>query len=269
MVDYSCKEYPLSVQAELLSLHRSGLYYKPVVPSEQDCQLRRLIDQIYMQHPEFGHRRIAACLNHWYQIPVDRRTVLRHMQDMGIQAIYPRQNTSKANPENKVYPYLLKNIEIDHPNHVWSIDITYIPLRKSWMYLVAILDWYSRYVVDWMLDDTLDIHFVLATCKRALKEAYPEIMNSDQGSHFTSPKYISLFLESGSRISMDHRGRAFDNIFIERLWRSLKYENIYQRDYGSPREAHRGITEYFQFYNTQRPHQSLDYLVPAQLYFNK
>lgn len=269
MVDYSCPEYPVSVQADLLSLNRSGLYYKPAVPSEQNCQLRRLIDHIYMQHPEFGHRRIAACLNQWYRIPVDRRTVLHHMQDMGIQAIYPRQNTSRANPENKVYPYLIKNLEIDHPNHVWSIDITYIPLKKSWMYLVAILDWYSRYVVDWMLDDTMDIYFVLEICRRALKTAHPEIMNSDQGSHFTSPKYTSLFLECGSRISMDHRGRAYDNIFIERLWRSLKYENIYPKDYETPREVRSGIAEYFQFYNNRRPHQSLDYLVPAQLYFQK
>ena len=188
------------------------------------------------------------------------------MQAMGIQAVYPRQNTSKANPANKVYPYLLNGIQAAFPDHVWSIDITYIPIQKSWLYLTAIIDWYSRYVLAWEIDDTLEIKFVLDTCKKALDGSVPEIMNSDQGSHFTSPRYTELFLQAGSKISMDHRGRAYDNIFIERFWRSLKYEDIYLKDYRYPREAQKGIREYMEFYNNERPHQSLGYKTPSQIY---
>lgn len=207
----------------MLSLNRTFLYYKPHPSSEWDLQLDRLIDITYTKHPEFGYRRITAWLDSYYGFHVDKKTVLSRMQAMGIQAVYPRQNTSKANPANKVYPYLLNGIQAAFPDHIWSIDITYIPIQKSWLYLTAIIDWYSRYVLAWEIDDTLEIEFVLDTCKKALGGSAPEIMNSDQGSHFTSPKYTKLFLEAGSKISMDHRGRAYDNIFIERFWRSLKY----------------------------------------------
>ena len=189
------------------------------------------------------------------------------MREMGIQAIYPRQDTSRPNSENPVYPYLLKGLEITHPNQVWSIDITYIPIRSSWLYLAAIIDWHSRYVVSWAIDDTLEIDFVLEACHEALIRVVPEIMNSDQGSHFTSPKYTELFLKAGSRISMDHRGRAYDNIFVERLWRSVKYENVYLREYATPREARIGINEYLRFYNEERPHQSLEYRTPKEVYY--
>ena len=190
------------------------------------------------------------------------------MRQMGIQAVYPRQNTSRPNPANKVYPYLLKGLAITGPNHVWSIDITYIPIRRSWLYLTAILDWHSRYVVAWMVDDTLEIDFVLAACQNALTVARPVIMNSDQGSHFTSPRYTELFLEAGSRLSMDHRGRAFDNIFIERLWRTIKYEDVYLRSYDTPRDARAGIGRYLSYYNNERLHQSLAYRTPAEVYRN-
>jgi putative transposase len=188
------------------------------------------------------------------------------MHEMGIQAVYPRQNTSKPGPTGKIYPYLLSGLDIAAPDHVWSIDITYIPIRRSWLYLTAILDWYSRYVVAWMIDDTLEIDFVLEACRAALRKSAPVIMNSDQGSHFTSPKYTGLFIDAGSKISMDHRGRAYDNIFIERLWRTVKYEDVYLREYETPREARAGIGRYLGYYNNERPHQSLGYRTPAQVY---
>lgn len=226
------------------------------------------IDKLYTTHPEFGYRRICAWLNKYNGVHINHKAVLRHMREMGIQAVYPRQNTSNPNPANPIYPYLLKGLNINHPNHVWSIDITYIPIRSSWLYLVAIIDWYSRYVIGWMLDDTLDIGFVLETSSNALKIATPEIMNSDQGSHFTSPKYTDIFKAVGTKISMDHQGRAYDNIFIERLWRTIKYENIYPQEYGNPREARIGINKYMDYYNHERLHQSLEYCTPEEVYFN-
>lgn len=213
-------------------------------------KINRFIDEIYTAYPFFGYRRITVWLAGHYGIELDPK----HMQEMGIRAIYPR-------------PSLLKDVEILRPNQVWSVDITYIPIRSSFLYLTAIIDWYSRYVISWEIDDTLDIGFVLETCKNALSESSPEIMNSDQGSHFTSPKYTDLFLNKGCKISMDHCGRAYDNIFIERLWRSVKYENIYPNEYDTPREAHTGIKDYFKFYNEKRPHQSLNYLTPAEVHF--
>lgn len=267
MVDFNDPVFSISIQAEMLSLNRTSLYYKPRPSSEWDLQLNRLIDITYTKHPELGYRRITAWLDSYYGFHVDKKTVLSRMQEMGIQAVYPRQNTSKANPANKVYPYLLNGIKPAFPDHIWSIDITYIPIQKSWLYLTAIIDWYSRYVLAWEIADTLEIKFVLDTCKKALGGSVPEIMNSDQGSHFTSPRYTELFLEAGSKISMDHRGRAYDNIFIERFWRSLKYEDIYLKDYSYPREARKGIREYMEFYNNERPHQSLGYKTPSQIYY--
>jgi len=222
-------------------------------------KINRFIDEIYTAYPFFGYRRITVWLAGHYGISLDPKTVLKHMQEMGIRAIYPRPSFRKSDKENKIYPYLLKDVEILRPNQVWSIDITYIPIRSSFLYLTAIIDWYSRYVISWEIDDTLDIGFVLETCQKALSEAVPEIMNSDQGSHFTSSKYTDLFLDKGCKISMDHCGRAYDNIFIERLWRSVKYENIYPNEYDTPREARTGINDYFKFYNEKRPHQRLSY----------
>lgn len=268
MVEPNLDGIPISVQADLLGINRTSLYYKPHEPSRDDLATKAAIDRIYTKHPEFGYRRITVWLQKYEGMVINRKATLRHMREMGIQAVYPRQNTSKANLANKVYPYLLKGLSIDKPDHVWSIDITYIPIRRSWLYLVAILDWYSRYVIEWMIDDTLDIGFVLETCKNALKRRSPIIMNSDQGSHFTSPKYTGLFLEAGTKVSMDHRGRAYDNIFIERLWRSVKYENVYPNSYDTPRDARIGIGQYLTFYNNERPHQSLRYRTPLEVYLN-
>lgn len=267
LVDFSHRQISVARQAELLSVNRSTLYYKPVSSPQETLKLNRLIDKIYIQYPMFGYRRITAWLARDYGIFLNPKTVLKHMREMGIEAVYPRPNLSKSDKLNPIYPYLLNDVEIVQPNQVWSIDITYIPIRSSFLYLTAIIDWYSRYVISWEIDDTLEIDFVIETCKKALITGVPQIMNSDQGSHFTSPKYTSLFLERGSQISMDHRGRAFDNIFIERLWRSLKYENVYPNEYLSPREARIGINDYFKFYNNARPHQSLDYHTPQEVHF--
>jgi len=186
---------------------------------------------------------------------------------MGIAGIAPGPNLSKHNQEHKVYPYLLRGIRIEQPNQVWGIDITYIRLIGGWMYLVAILDWFSRYVVAWELDQTLEMPFVLQAVDRALAENKPVIWNSDQGSHFTSPQYTQRLLAAEVRISMDGRGRAVDNIFTERLWRSVKYEEVYLKEYNSPRQARQGIDRYLTFYNYERPHQSLDYCTPAEVHF--
>jgi putative transposase len=269
MADTAVREIPLSAQAELLGVSRTGLYYQPKAPDTTDLAIKAAIDRTYTKHPEFGYRRITIWLKKHEGMTVNHKATLRHMREMGIQAVYPRQNTSKPNPANQVYPYLLKGFPIVSPDQVWSIDITYVPIRRSWLYLTAILDWYSRYVVAWMIGDTLEIDFVLETCETALKTAVPDIMNSDQGSHFTSPKYTELFLNAGSRISMDHRGRAFDNIFIERLWRTVKYEDVYLRDYETPREARAGIGRYLHYYNTERPHQSLGYRTPLEVHLGK
>ena len=199
--------------------------------------------------------------------PLARNTIRRSMQEMGITAVYPGPNLSKRHPDHRVYPYLLRHLTAAYPNHVWGVDITYVRLRGSWLYLVAILDWFSRYVVSWVLDDTLEIGFVLEAVEQALRLATPMICNSDQGSHFTSPQYTRQLEAAGVQISMDGRGRALDNIFTERFWRSLKYEEVYLHDYSSLREARQGITRYIGFYNYERPHQALEYRTPATLYF--
>lgn len=266
LVDMNAPILPISVQADLLGLNRSGLYYKPVPPSEEDLRIKLVIDKIYTRFPTYGYRRICWYLNEKEHLLINHKAVLQHMREMGIQAIYPRQNTSKPEPANKIYPYLLKGLKIDHPDHVWSIDITYIPIKNDWLYLVAIIDWYSRYVLDWQLSDTMEIDFVLDTSHKALKISTPEIMNSDQGSHFTSPKYTQIFLDAGVRISMDHRGRAYDNIFIERLWRTVKYEDVYPNAYETPREARIGINRFMKYYNHERPHSRLQYRTPEEVY---
>lgn len=263
------RDLSVTKQAELLELNRTGLYYKPATLSEDDLIIKLHIDKIYTAHPEYGYRRICWWLNNKEHILINHKAVLNHMQEMGIQAIYPRQNTSKPNPENKVYPYLLKDLTIDHPNHVWSIDITYIPVKTDWLYLVAIIDWFSRYVLNWQLSDSMEIEFVLDASRKALEISTPEIMNSDQGSHFTSPKYTKLFLDAGSRISMDHRGRAYDNIFVERLWRTVKYEDVYAHAYETPREARIGINSFLTYYNHERPHSSLKYRTPEEVYWSR
>ena len=227
--------------------------------------LKHRIDELYTAHPFYGSRKITVVLAEEGE-PINRKRVQRYMREMGIAGIAPGPNLSKRAAQQHIYPYLLRNVTAATPNHVWGCDITYVRLRSGWLYLVAILDWYSRYVVSWALDDTLELPFVLDAVGQALTIATPQIWNTDQGSQFTSPQLTTIITEAGAQISMDGKGRAFDNIFTERFWRSLKYEEIYLSDYGNPREARQGIAQYIQFYNTERPHQALADRRPVQLY---
>ncbi len=268
LIEWEQRELPISMQAQLLGLNRSGLYYQPVPPSAHEVALKHRIDEIYTAHPYYGYRRIAAQL-HREDLEVNEKTVARYMQEMGLAAIYPGPNLSKRAQQAAIFPYLLANLAANAPNHIWGIDITYIRLRAGWMYLVAILDWYSRYVVSWELDQTMQLGFVLEAMQRALSQARPQICNSDQGSQFTSSQYTQLLLAHDVRISMDSKGRALDNIFTERLWRTVKYEEVYLKEYTSPREAREGLSAYLRFYNEERLHQALDYGTPAEVYFGK
>ncbi len=234
-------------------------------PSPEELHVKRRIDEVYTARPFYGSRKITAVLRD--EMVINRKTVQRHMREMGLAGICPGPNTSQRNAEHRVFPYLLRQVTASHPNHIWGIDITYIRLLAGWLYLVAVLDWYSRYVIAWELSDTLALPFVLACAQRALAQATPQIWNSDQGSHFTSPSYIDLLLSASVQISMDGRGRARDNIFTERLWRTVKYEEVYLTEYATPRQARHALGRYFQFYDHQRPHQALAYQTPAAVYF--
>jgi putative transposase len=267
LVERGCLELPLVVQADLLGLSRSSLYYEPMPPSAEEVALKHRIDVIYTKYPFFGSRRITAVLGR-EGVLVNRKAIQRHMREMCIAGICPGPNLSKRNSEHRIYPYLLNGLNAAYPNHIWGIDITYIRMRGGWMYLVAVLDWFSRHIVAWELDQTLEIDFVLETVERALSTATPEIWNSDQGSHFTSPRYTDRLLARDVRISMDGKNRALDNIFTERLWRTVKYENVYLSDYGTPRAARQGLTDYLEFYDLDRPHQALGYRTPAEVYFD-
>ncbi len=265
LVERESSELPLTQQAELLSVSRSSLYYHPREPSAEEIAIKHRIDELYTQHPFYGSRKMEAQLRREGVI-INRKTVQRHMREMGIVAVSPGPNLSRRQHKEHVFPYLLRNLTIRAPNHVWGIDITYIRMLKGWMYLVAVLDWYSRYVISWELDHTLEIPFVLTAVQRALSTAVPVIWNSDQGSHFTSPQYLQLLRDAHIQISMDSKGRALDNIFTERLWRTVKYEEVYLHDYSSPKEARQQLSHYFEFYNHQRLHQALDYQTPAEVY---
>jgi len=266
-VEWEHRELPVRTQAELLSLNRTGLYYQPVPPSAAEVALKHRIDELYTEHPYYGYRKITAQLQR-EGLPINHKAVARHMREMGLAAVYPGPNLSKRAQQAAIFPYLLKNVTASRPNHIWGIDITYIRLRASWMYLVAILDWYSRYIVSWELDQTMQIPFVMEAMQRALEQATPQICTSDQGSQFTSSQYTQVLLSHDVRISMDSKGRAFDNIFTERLWRTIKYEEVYLKEYTSPREAREGLTDYLRFYNEGRIHQALDYRTPAEVYFS-
>ena len=264
MLEKDHPELSLKMQAELLGLSYSSLFYKPVPPSPRELAIKRRIDELYTAHPYYGSRKIAVILHP--ELGVSRPTVQAYMREMGIFAIVPGPHTSQPAPEHQIYPYLLRNVTAEHPNHIWGIDITYIRLAHSWLYLTAVLDWYSRYILSWALSQTLEIDFVLTAVDNALLQATPEIWNSDQGSHFTSPKYLERLQNANIQISMDGRGRARDNIFTERLWRTLKYEEVYLHEYASPKEAYHQLANYIRFYNFERPHQALEYLTPAQIY---
>ena len=253
-------------QCELIGLNRSSLYYQPVAVDEESLMLMNLIDEQYTKTPFYGSRKMRVFLEklgYW----INRKRVQRLMQEMGICGICPGPNTSKRLKEHKVYPYLLRGLAIARPNQVWSTDITYIRLLKGFVYLVAILDWYSRYVLSWRLSNSLDSSFCVEALEESFRFGQPEIFNTDQGVQFTGTAFTTKLLDRQIAISMDSRGRALDNIFVERLWRSVKYEEVYLKGYQAVDEAYQGLDRYFDFYNNERFHQSLDYRTPHEVHF--
>jgi putative transposase len=256
----------LGRQCELLGIHRSGLYYAPLPESEDNLKYMRLFDEQYLKTPFYGIRRMTRWLNK-KGFKVNRKRVIRLMNKMGWQTLYRKPNTSWKNKENKIYPYLLKDIKIDHRNQVWGIDITYVPMRRGFMYLCAIIDLHTRYVVNWGISNSMTAQWCCQLVEEATEmHGKPEIINSDQGSQFTSMEYTEMLLSKGIKISMDGKGRAIDNIFIERLWKSVKYECIYLHAFEDGVQLYEGLDNYFTFYNTERLHQSLDYETPESLY---
>mgnify|MGYP002682709802 CR=1 FL=1 len=253
------------MQADLLSLSRSSLYYQPALPPAEEVALKHRIDEIYTAWPFYGSRRITAQLT-TEGMTINRKTVQRHMREMGIAGIAPGPNLSRRHKAHTVYPYLLRGVTAQAPNHIWGCDITSIRLRGGWLYLVAIIDWYSRYIVDYELSSTLDKSFVLSCLKRAMSHRKPEIINSDQGGHFTNPDYILLLESAGVKISMDGRGQCLDNARTERFFRTLKYDRIYVNEYSTPRELRQMLNEYMKSYNTYRPHSSLAGACPLDVY---
>ena len=254
-------------QCEILDLSRSSYYYKPASESAENLALMRLIDEQYMATPFYGSRRMTAHLQH-QGYGVNPKRIRRLMDVMGLEALYQKPRTSIANKEHLVYPYLLRNVPIERVNQVWSTDITYVPMARGFLYLVAVLDWYSRYVLSWRLSNTMDASF----CQEALREALqkygrPEIFNTDQGSQFTSPQFTGILRANDIAISMDGRGRALDNVFIERLWRSTKYECLYLHRFEESIEVWTALKEYYDLHNNRKPHQALKYKTPASIYF--
>lgn len=255
----------MSRQAELLNISRSSVYYLPKIDME-DIRVMHALDELYTECPFYGSRRMRYALRDEYKTMIGRDHVRRLMRIMGIEAIYPKKRTSLPNPEHRIYPYLLKNLPIVRPNQVWSTDITYVRLEHSFCYLTVILDWFSRYVLSWELSETMETDFCVRALRAALTQAMPEIHNSDQGSQFTSLDYTDTLQIHNVAISMDGRGRCMDNIFTERLWRSVKYENIYLKHYCTIEEAYEGLGNYFPFYNQKRRHQALSYQTPEKVY---
>jgi len=265
LVEPQHRQISLRRQCQLLGLNRTGLYYQAVEESTENLQLMRLLDQQYTDCPFYEVLRMTAWLAQ-QGYSVNPKRVRRLLREMGLMAIYPKPNLSQPPPGAQVYPYLLRGMKIDRVDQVWSTDITYVRLQQGFVYLVAILDWHSRYVLAWEVSVSLDSSFCVSALERALIKAQPEIFNSDQGAQFTSLGFTQKLLARDIRISMDGRGRALDNIFVERLWRSVKYEEIYLKDYRSVEEAIEGLRRYFEFYNGKRLHQSLNYQTPAAVY---
>ena len=252
-------------QCELLGLSRSSFYYQPAEESPENLELMKLIDRQYTARPFFGSRRMAVWLGGQGHL-VNRKRVQRLMRLMGLEAIYPKPNLSAPAVGHKVFPYLLRDVVIERPDQVWSTDITYVPLASGFMYLAAVIDWYSRYVLAWRLSNTLDGSFCLEMLDEALGRGKPEVFNTDQGVQFTAEAWTSRLLSAGVAVSMDGRGRCLDNVFVERLWRSVKYEDIYLRGYSTVPELRGGLGKYFPFYNEERLHQGLDYRTPGEVY---
>ncbi len=265
MIEPGHAEISVSRQCELIGLNRSMWYYRPVDESEEDLPAKRLIDDQYTSTPFYGARRMKIYLKS-QGLDINRKRVMRLMQEMRIQAIYPKPRLSTAARGHEIYPYLLGGLSISRPDQVWSSDITYIRMSRGFVYLTAIMDRYSRYVLSWLISNTMDVHFCLEALREVLMKSKPEIFNTDQGSQYTSIAFTGMLINEDIRISMDSRGRAFDNIFIERLWRSVKYEEVYLNEYESVKQVVQGMNRYFEFYNTRRPHQSLGYRTPHEVH---
>ena len=265
MVDREHPSLSLVRQCALLRVSRSSIYYRPRAASAEDLSLMGEIDRQYLETPFYGSRRMKAWLGR-RGVRVSRKRVQRLMRAMGLRAIYRRPSTSRRSPEHPVYPYLLRNVRITRPNQVWAADITYLPMARGFLYLVAVMDWHSRYVVAWRLSNTLEAGFCTEALEEALDQGQPEVFNTDQGSQFTSLEFTQALKDRGVRISMDGKGRYQDNIFVERLCRTVKYEEVYLKAYASVVEAQRGLEDYFRFYNGLRPHQALGYQTPAEVF---
>jgi putative transposase len=258
---------PIRRQAELLELSRSAVYYRAVPVSNDDLTLMRRIDELHLEHPFAGSRMLKRLLRDEGR-DVGRCHVRTLMRRMGIEAIYRRPRTSQRHPDNRVFPYLLRGQVIDRPNQVWALDITYIPMKRGFVYLVSVLDWASRRILDWQLSNTLTADFCVEALDRAIRRyGAPEIVNTDQGSQFTSDEFVATVLDSGAQLSMDGRGAWKDNVFIERFWRTVKYEEVYLRAYDSVADARRHLERYMTFYNSRRGHSSLDDQTPDTVYF--
>lgn len=254
-------------QCELLSLHRSNCYYNAKGESSENLMYMNMLDEQYTKTPFYGVAKMTEFLrDQGYH--VNPKRIRRLLRKMGLEAIYPKPRLSEQNPEHKIYPYLLKGLDINRIDQVWSTDITYIKLAHGFVYLMAIMDWHSRYVLNWQLSTTLEADFCVEALKETLETKQCEIFNTDQGSQFTTSKFTTPLIEKGIQVSMDGRGRALDNIFVERLWRSVKYEKIYLHDFQTVNEVYQGLKEYFYFYNHKRFHQALDYSTPADVYLS-
>jgi len=265
LIDVDHAELSVRRRCELLGLNRSSFYYEPAAETPENLRLMRLIDRQYTKRPFYGSRKMVEWLSEQGET-VNRKRVQRLMRRMGLEAIYPKPRLSLAGRGHRIYPYLLRGVAIVRPNQVWSTDITYIPLPAGFMYLAAIIDWYSRYVITWRLSNTLDGDFCLAMLDEALAWGKPEVFNTDQGAQFTAAAFTGRLESAGVAVSMDGRGRCLDNIFVERLWRTVKYEDVYLHGYETVPELERGLGRYFPFYNEERFHQSLDYQTPAKVW---
>ena len=266
LVDHDDQVVPVVAQCRLLKVARSSLYYRPAPVSADDLAVMRRMDELHLAWPFYGSRRMTAVLRR-EGLPVNRKRIKRLMRVMALEAIYQKPITSRKHPDHKVYPYLLRGLVIDRPNQVWCADITYIPMAKGFVYLVAVMDWFSRRVLAWRVSITLETDFCVEALHDAMnRHGQPEIFNTDQGVQFTSAAFLGELETLGVRISMDGKGRFLDNIFIERLWRSLKYEEVFIKAYRSVPEARIGIGEWLSFYNDERPHQALDYRTPTAVF---
>ena len=265
MIDRDSKDISLNRQCELLNVSKGPIYYELVGVTPYNLELMDLIDRQFTETPFYGSRRLTNWLNKNGH-DVNRKRVQHLMRLMGIEAIYPKPNLSKRRPDHEIYPYLLKGLRILKPNHVWSTDITYIRIGRGFVYLTAIMDWFSRYVISWKMSNTLEADFCIEALNEALEQSQPEIFNTDQGSQYTSSEFLKPLKSRNIKISMDSKGRALDNIFIERLWRSVKYEEVYIREYRTVKEAVASLKKYFIFYNHNRFHQALDYRTPAEVH---